>query len=105
MQEKAWVMRVHRVLKGAYDDVKLVFFGSRARGDSLKESDYDIIVVSKKFEGIPFTERIKNVLKLLWEHGITEDVDVICYTPEEFEKKKKQLGIVSIAIKEGIILE
>jgi hypothetical protein len=29
-------------------------------------------------------------------------VDFICYTPEEFEKLKKEVSIVSEAFKEGI---
>jgi hypothetical protein len=29
-------------------------------------------------------------------------VDFICYTPEEFEKLKKEVSIVSEALKEGI---
>ena len=29
-------------------------------------------------------------------------VDFLCYTPEEFEKKKKEISIVKEAVKEGI---
>ncbi|MBI3412683.1 MAG: hypothetical protein HY051_01210 [Candidatus Aenigmarchaeota archaeon] len=29
-------------------------------------------------------------------------VDFICYTPEEFEREKKRVSIVSTALKEGI---
>jgi hypothetical protein len=29
-------------------------------------------------------------------------MDILCYTPEEFEKKKKQIGIVRTAVEEGI---
>jgi hypothetical protein len=35
---------------------------------------------------------------------VTSDLsaDFICYTPEEFEKLKKEVSIVSEALKEGI---
>ena len=33
-----------------------------------------------------------------------QGLDIICYTHKEFEKKKKQEGIVKQASKEGIIL-
>jgi len=39
-------------------DARIFLFGSRARGNHLKDSDYDLIVVSSRFEGIPFTKRI-----------------------------------------------
>jgi len=29
-------------------------------------------------------------------------VDSICYTPEEFEEKRKQVSLVSLAVEEGI---
>jgi hypothetical protein len=29
-------------------------------------------------------------------------LEVLCYTPQEFEKGKKQLGIIQEALKEGI---
>ncbi len=30
--------------------------------------------------------------------------DVLCYTPEEFARKRHELGIVSLALKEGVRL-
>lgn len=79
-----------------------ILFGSRARGDSLKESDYDFIIVSREFQGIHFLERIQMVLEL-WDYDW--DVDILPYTPEEFNVKKDQIGIVNEAVKQGIILE
>ena len=32
------------------------------------------------------------------------DLEVICYTPKEFEIKKNQIGIIRTAVKEGIEL-
>jgi len=32
------------------------------------------------------------------------EIEPLCYTPEESEAKKKQIGIVSEAIKEGVFL-
>jgi len=79
---------------------KIILFGSRAKESYKKESDYDFIVVSKDFEGIPIFKRIEIVL------DIKENIDVICLTPEEFEREKNFLGsIVSYAIKEGVEIE
>jgi len=37
---------------------------SRARGDHLKTSDVDLIVVSPDFAGIPFLQRIREISAL-----------------------------------------
>lgn len=76
---------------------KIILFGSRAKENYKKESDYDFIIVSKDFKDIPIFRRMEMVL------DIKEDIDVICLTPEEFEREKNFLGsIVSYALKEGI---
>jgi len=77
-------------------------FGSRARGDNFNDSDYDIIIVSPDFANILFTQRIAKMYDF-WKH-YPLDIEPICYTPEEFEKKKKQIGLVQQAVKEGIEL-
>lgn len=89
-----------RRVKKKYKIEKAILFGSRARGDYFKESDYDLILVSSQFEGVFFTKRISKMYSF-WKHYPLE-IEPLCYTPEEFEKKKKQIGIVQQAVKEGI---
>lgn len=86
-------------LKKKIDIERVIVFGSRARGDYLEDSDVDLIIISKDFEGVSFYERMDKLI-LLWESPL--DLEALCYTPEEFEEKKKEIGIVSEAIKEGI---
>jgi len=81
---------------------KLILFGSRARGDHLITSDYDFIIVSEDFEGKPFIQR-GLVLYDLWTAD--EGFDALCYTPQEFERKRRQLCIVQTAINGGIEVE
>jgi len=78
---------------------KAILFGSRARGDYFLDSDVDLILVSDDFKDFRFTDRIGNVIEF-WEPSI--DLEVICYTPEEFDKKKNQIGIIKTAVEEGI---
>ncbi len=78
---------------------KMILFGSRARNEELEYSDADVIVVSKDFENLKFRERPDEFLDV-WTYPI--DLEILCYTPIEFEKKKKQIGIVQQAVKEGI---
>ncbi len=85
-----------------YNISQAIFFGSRATGEHLKDSDYDIILVSEDFRDIFFSMR-SALMYDFWQHWPIE-IEPLCYTPEEFEAKKKQIGIVSEAIKEGISL-
>lgn len=82
-----------------FETDKIILFGSRARGDYFKSSDYDFIIVSKKFLGIPFMQRLSKMYDY-WDEDV--DIEAICYTPEEFARKSKEHGIVRRAIKEGI---
>ena len=90
-----------RSIRRKYSPAKIVLFGSRARGDHLLRSDFDIIIVSKKFSLVPFMERIPP-LYAYWK--AEQDLEIICYTPEEFFRKSKEHGIVRRAIQEGVEL-
>jgi len=89
-----------RRVREKYEITQAIFFGSRARGDYLADSDYDVILVSPDFRGIFFSQR-SALMYDYWTHWPL-DIEPLCYTPEEFEAKKQQIGIVSEAVKEGI---
>lgn len=78
---------------------KLILFGSRAKEKYRKDSDFDILVISKKFKGKKWNERPLEIY-LNWDKK--EPIEILCYTPTEFEKGKRQLGIIQEALKEGI---
>jgi len=78
---------------------KLILFGSRATGKAREDSDVDLIVVSKNFKKLNFIRRAAKMYDY-WDSKLP--VDFLCYTPEEFEKLRKQVSIVSEALKEGI---
>jgi predicted nucleotidyltransferase len=100
-QVNKWIATFKKKLKLGYSPQKIILFGSRARKDNLIDSDIDLIIVSDKFRDIKWPRRIGAVAQL-WP-GLV-DIEPLCYTPEEFEIKKKQIGIVQQAIKEGIEL-
>ncbi|MEW6295332.1 MAG: nucleotidyltransferase domain-containing protein [Candidatus Diapherotrites archaeon] len=85
-------------LKKHFKPEKVILFGSRAGKDYLKDSDYDFIIVSEEFKKYDFLERISQVIKKCRAYF---SADLLCYTPKEFNKKRKQIGIVSTAVKEG----
>ncbi len=87
-------------IRKSFSPSKIILFGSRATGKAKKESDYDFIIISPKFRRMEWEKRIAKAYHLKRE--IPAAMDIMCYTPKEFEKKKKQLGIVQQALKEGI---
>jgi predicted nucleotidyltransferase len=81
--------------------LRAIAFGSRVRGDALSTSDLDLILVSPWFASMSFLRRPVAVLELLDYPG---GLELLCYTPEEFEQKRQELGIVRVALEEGITL-
>ncbi len=79
---------------------KLILFGSAVRGKMKKDSDIDLIVVSKKY-GRKDVFKITPKLYNAWYSNYP--VDIILFNTKEFEKLKKEVSIVSEALKEGII--
>ena len=88
-----------KFIKKTFSPQKIILFGSRARGDNLKESDIDLLIISSKFNNIPFMDRLSKAYGK-WDKKI--DLEQICLTPEEFNKRKKEIGIINQASKEGI---
>ncbi len=98
--------RVAEAIRREFPDARIILFGSRARGTALRDSDVDLIVVSARFHGMHFTDRTSRVLKAIRDGGVRPGVDVeaLCYTPEEFERKRREVGIVAEAISYGMEL-
>ena len=88
-------------IKKEFPDSKIILFGSRARGDNLEESDYDIIIISKEFKNIKTPKRLEKVYKH-WNNKL--NADIIPYTPEEYENWSQYLTIARKAKKEGIVI-
>jgi predicted nucleotidyltransferase len=88
-------------LRARLGPLQVIAFGSRARGDALTTSDLDLIVVSPWFASMPFLRRAGAILELLDYPG---GLELLCYTPEEFEQKRQEFGIVRVAVAEGIAL-
>ncbi len=93
------IAKFAKKLRKDFKDAKIIFFGSRAKGSELQNSDYDLVIVSKIFEGIKFFDRTAKVYDY-WNEE--ESLEALCYTPKEFQQKASQIGIVQEANKTGI---
>ena len=76
--------RYVRILIEHYHPERILIFGSVASGDATEESDIDMIVI--KSTSKPFLKRIEEVIKLLKPRVA---LDILVYTPEEFETLSK----------------
>lgn len=103
-QQKALITILKNFIKEVRKKIKVeqvILFGSRARGTAKKTSDIDLIIISKDFEKIKSFKRAPP-LHLLWNEPY--DLDIVCLTPQEFNARQHEVGIVQDALKEGISL-
>jgi len=77
----------------------VILFGSRASGTPTRWSDFDLIVVSRTFEGVDTLERSLGFHEI-W--GFDDPADFLCYTPEEFERMKGEVSVVREAVHSGV---
>ena len=88
-------------LRDNLDLVAVILFGSRARGDHHRYSDYDVLIIARFKE--PYLERINKVLEVLEYTRLP--IEVHPYTLEEAMKMlRKGNPIIFDALDEGKIL-
>ncbi len=82
-----------------FDPEKIILFGSHARGDWDEWSDIDLMVIYRTEKR--FMDRLTD-LYMSWK--IPKAVDILAYTPEEFEDLLEERAFVQDAVKEGEVL-
>lgn len=89
-----------RIAEG-FDPTRIILFGSRARGTADPGSDVDLIVVCDAVENrVELEGRMHGSLR-----GLPIAVDIIVFTPDEFEHERKLIGsIARPAAREGKVL-
>ncbi len=79
--------------------ISFIIFGSRARGNALPYSDYEIVIIGE------FKEKYINRSEWIVQIAPEVPIDVFCYTPDEFEMLFNQYNLTAIdAINDGIFL-
>jgi len=81
--------------------IKIILFGSRARGDAKEDSDWDfLVVVDKKLSFNQKWDIIINIKRGLAKLKIPNDI--IINSIEEFEERKNNVGYITYyAVREG----
>lgn len=88
-----------------FPDARVLLFGSMARGDANKDSDYDVLVIIPNT--LPLREKItwKGKIHRALVHALYAPVDVLLNSEEEVKKKIELPGhVVQWAMEEGVEL-
>ena len=82
---------------------KLIVFGSQARGTARKDSDIDIVIISRDFKDKDIFARAKLTGNAHWEvmQKILIPLDLVAMTPEEFESGN---SLIAESAKDGEII-
>ena len=91
--------RIMKMLRKDEEIRSILLFGSLARGDINRTSDIDMIIVKDTKKR--FLDRLDEIYSTLIPNVA---LDVLVYTPEEFEAMKNKSAHVTNAVKEGKIL-
>ncbi len=84
-----------------FDPVRIILFGSHARGDAGPDSDVDLLVVMS-VQGSKREAAVRIGVAL---HDIRLPKDIIVTTPEDFEWRKEVVGTIERpAAREGRVL-
>lgn len=94
-----WLRKFKEAAK-KYKVERIILFGSQVTGNMKESSDVDLIVVSMEKDKLGLLRALYHEWHI--NQKIDLPVDFICYTPEEFEKKKREISIVREGLEEGI---
>lgn len=84
-----------------FQPIRIILFGSRARGDVRWDSDYDLLVVMP--DGIDYKQTTIEMLRALAD--VPTFKDVLVATPEEIARNGTMVGtVLKPALEEGIIV-
>jgi len=95
------INQITQKIKEFYKPELLILFGSYANGNPSGDSDLDFCLV--KETNLPFHKRGVELRQLLSEFCVP--FDFIIYTPQEFEKhKKEEMSFLNAVLKEGKVI-
>ena len=90
-----------RGLKSQFKIDKVILFGSAVSGKMNYHSDLDVIIISSDFKNIEFIKRLQLLTIARRADARKIPMDIVGYTPNEFENLAKESAVVSEAKEKG----
>ena len=88
-------------IREAVHPARIILFGSRARGESGPQSDFDILIVAPS--SLPRWKRTMPIYRLLAGVGVPKDI--VWWTPEEVEEwRGVRSHFINTVLREGRVL-
>ena len=81
-----------------------LLFGSAARGTMNKDSDIDLIVLSDDFKNMDLGKRLVALSRLRGREFIKQPMDILGYTPSEFNSLARRSAMFAEAKRQGHII-
>ncbi len=98
------IMNITNHIVEAVNPLKVILFGSFARGEETKNSDYDLCILANDTDKDDFKNQWMKARKS-FRGFIDRDVDMVFNTPIKYNKNKDCRACVSYYIdKEGVVL-
>ena len=92
------VEQIKDIIVSEINPDKIILFGSRARGDSCEDSDYDFLILKSHFEN---RRKTLNDLRIsLYKKGICVAMDILLLDTDKFVKLSDANGYVYTNIKQ-----
>lgn len=102
MSEKEILNTIKSTVHTYLPDSRILFFGSRAKGDYKNCSDYDLLVVTKKLLSESEKTAWRNRLTKILVNAIQSPVDLLINSEKEISVKKEFPGhVIQWALKDG----
>jgi len=95
--------KILRIIINTVSPQKIILFGSRAHGEIVENSDYDILVIKDDIEN----ERTvtKQINYELFKENIDKEVDILATTTKKWNRNINKIGLIYKQIhSEGIVL-
>lgn len=93
------INRIKNQIVEKFGPVDIILFGSCAKGRITKKSDIDICVVTNT------DDKRKTVIDILTDIDYTIDLDIVVYTPDEWQRyKNDQATFAGIINRTGVSL-
>ncbi|NOZ36245.1 MAG: nucleotidyltransferase domain-containing protein [Chlorobi bacterium] len=104
MKETSEIIIIKEIVLQFFPAGKIIMFGSRAKGNCSKNSDYDFIIITEKKISVKEKRNFQaQIRKKLAEHKIP--ADIIIQNKSEVKIKENIKGhIIRQAVKEGVEL-